>query len=57
MAKIALYFEKQDKGILCTLCPHHCLIHEGKTGICKVRRNVGGSAYGRDLRKIIGYEF
>jgi pyruvate formate lyase activating enzyme len=41
MGKVALYFEKQDKGIICTLCPHHCLVHEGKTGICKVRRNVG----------------
>lgn len=26
----------------CTLCPHHCRIAEGKTGICRSRRNQGG---------------
>ena len=26
----------------CTLCPHHCHIAEGKTGICRSRRNQGG---------------
>ena len=26
----------------CTLCPHHCRIAEGKTGICQSRRNQNG---------------
>ena len=26
----------------CLLCPHFCKIAEGKTGICGVRRNIGG---------------
>ena len=26
----------------CTLCPHHCHIAEGKTGVCRSRRNHGG---------------
>ena len=26
----------------CTLCPHHCRIAEGKTGVCRSRRNQGG---------------
>ena len=26
----------------CMLCPHHCRIAEGKTGICRSRRNQGG---------------
>ena len=35
----------------CQLCPHHCHINEGKTGICRSRRNEGGvlfsEVYGR----------
>lgn len=26
----------------CQLCPHHCRIAEGKTGLCRSRRNDGG---------------
>ena len=26
----------------CQLCPHHCRIADGKTGICRSRRNEGG---------------
>ncbi len=28
--------------ILCDVCPHHCRIPEGKTGMCRARRNVNG---------------
>jgi pyruvate formate lyase activating enzyme len=57
MAKVALYFEKQDKGIICTLCPHHCLIQEGKTGICKVRRNVGDQLIAETYGKLSAINF
>jgi pyruvate formate lyase activating enzyme len=33
------------KKIRCGLCPHHCLLTDGKTGICLVRRNLGGMLY------------
>ena len=34
-----------DKGIICCeLCPHYCKIKPGKSGLCKVRVNSGGSA-------------
>ena len=37
------YYQKLDDGrVECTLCPHHCRIAEGKTGICRSRRNQGG---------------
>lgn len=26
----------------CSLCPHHCRLREGQTGICKVRANLNG---------------
>jgi pyruvate formate lyase activating enzyme len=39
----ASYYIKTESGkVKCTLCPHLCVLAEGKTGICRVRRNVGG---------------
>jgi pyruvate formate lyase activating enzyme len=35
---------KNDGRIECLLCPHFCKIAEGKTGICGVRKNKGGTA-------------
>lgn len=32
----------QDKSVQCNLCPHNCVIHEHKTGVCKARKNTGG---------------
>lgn len=41
--KEALLYEKlPNKGVRCYLCAHHCLISEGKRGICRVRENRGG---------------
>lgn len=31
-----------DGAVACELCPHHCRLSEGKSGLCKVRRNEGG---------------
>ena len=33
---------RKDGKTLCRLCPFHCLIKEGKTGICGVKKNAGG---------------
>jgi len=30
------------KKVRCDLCPHHCLLPEGRTGICLARKNVDG---------------
>jgi len=44
--KEALYYEKRDDGkVRCLLCPHLCLISEGKRGICRGRRNETGTLY------------
>jgi pyruvate formate lyase activating enzyme len=32
-----------DSAVRCLLCPHHCVIAPGKTGICTVRKNHEGS--------------
>ena len=37
------YYKRLDNGqVECTLCPHHCRIAEGKTGVCRSRKNQGG---------------
>jgi len=41
--KEAFLYEKiKEKRVKCNLCSHHCLIEEGKRGICGVRENRGG---------------
>ncbi len=42
MKECRYYKRLADGRVECTLCPHHCRIAEGKTGICRSRRNEGG---------------
>jgi len=43
--------EESNEKIRCLACSHQCLISEGKTGICGVRKNIKGKlsllVYGR----------
>jgi len=34
-----------ERQIQCQLCPHRCRLKDGQTGLCRVRRNVGGELY------------
>jgi len=37
------YYRKLDEGgVECILCPHHCHIAEGRSGLCKSRQNRDG---------------
>jgi len=39
----AIYYEELDnRRVRCHLCPHHCNIPSGHTGICGVRHNHDG---------------
>ncbi len=41
--KEALFYEKLGDGnVRCALCPHNCVIAEGKSGFCGVRKNTDG---------------
>jgi pyruvate formate lyase activating enzyme len=52
--KEANFYEKLDeKKVRCFLCAHHCIIKEGKRGICAVRKNVGGFLYSLVYGKVI----
>lgn len=40
------YYQQLEGGaVQCLLCPHRCRIANGRTGICKSRRNMGGRLY------------
>ena len=45
MEKIAKFWEKKNNVVRCRLCPHNCIIREGKRGVCKVRENRNGKLY------------
>ncbi len=40
--KEASFYEKLNGKVNCNLCPHNCIIKEGNTGICNVRKNREG---------------
>jgi len=44
--KEALFYQVKDNSrVQCFLCPHNCLISEGKAGLCGVRKNEKGKLY------------
>ncbi|MCD6461041.1 AmmeMemoRadiSam system radical SAM enzyme [bacterium] len=54
--KKALYWElKEDSNILCRLCPHQCLIDDGKTGRCRIRLNKNGVLYAKEYGRAVSY--
>ena len=42
MKECRYYQLLDDRAVQCLLCPHHCRIGDGKTGICHSRRNHHG---------------
>jgi len=44
--KTAHYWKKlEGNTVQCELCPHRCVIKDGKEGICRVKKNIGGTLY------------
>ncbi|HUI91368.1 MAG TPA: AmmeMemoRadiSam system radical SAM enzyme [Chitinivibrionales bacterium] len=42
--KTALYWSAMgDNAVACELCPHQCILQDGKTGLCRTRENVKGT--------------
>lgn len=39
------YEVKDNEKVVCLLCPHNCVIREGKRGSCGVRENRGGKLF------------
>jgi pyruvate formate lyase activating enzyme len=40
-----LYEKKKDKKVRCNLCARRCLINDGSTGFCLVRKNESGTLF------------
>jgi len=56
--KIAQFYEKIDGGnVQCQLCPHNCILSDGKLGICGVRRNTGGDLFAETYEKVSSIHF
>ena len=54
MMKEALLYEKLiHNQVQCNLCAHHCLIADGRLGICQVRENENGTLYTRVYERTI----
>jgi len=54
----ARYYQKKDNGqVLCTLCPHKCVLKPGQTGICRVRTNVDGALQSNNYAKVCSVHF
>jgi pyruvate formate lyase activating enzyme len=48
----AMLYEKiEDNKTRCNLCSRRCLIQEGLTGFCRVRKNVSGKLYSLNYAK------
>lgn len=41
----AKFYETEGERVRCLLCPHACLISDGRRGICGVRENRAGKLY------------
>jgi pyruvate formate lyase activating enzyme len=49
----ALCFEKlNDNKVKCLLCPHGCILDDGKAGICRVRSNENGVLVSENYGKV-----
>ncbi len=43
--KEASYYNKKGDAVECLLCPHNCVLKDGKAGLCGVRENKSGKLY------------
>lgn len=50
----AKYYEKLDKDkVVCTLCPHACVLESGDMGLCNARKNENGELISLTYGKLI----
>ncbi len=51
--KEALLWKKENNKVRCNLCARRCLIPEGKTGFCLVRKNINGKLFSLNYGKLV----
>jgi len=58
LMKEANYYQKETNMLIrCNLCPHHCLLENGKRGFCGVRKNINGKLYSEIYGKLSAISF
>lgn len=55
--KEASFFTSDRGQIRCLLCPHNCIIPDGKRGICRVRKNENGILVSESYGQICSMNF
>ena len=55
--KEASFYERLNGNVKCLLCPHECIINDGKRGSCRVRKNIDGKLVSENYRQICSYNF
>lgn len=55
MKEAEFYEQLDDSKVKCHLCSHHCLISEGKRGLCGVRENREGTLYSLVYGKVAAF--
>ncbi|MBT0160273.1 AmmeMemoRadiSam system radical SAM enzyme [Candidatus Bathyarchaeota archaeon A05DMB-2] len=53
MHEAMLYEKQDDKKVRCHLCARRCLISDGSTGFCLVRKNEGGTLFTINYAKAV----
>ena len=48
-----LYERQEDKKVKCCLCARRCLISDGATGFCLVRKNESGALFSLNYGKVV----
>jgi pyruvate formate lyase activating enzyme len=53
MIKALLAESRENNQVACHLCAHECRIAEGKTGLCRVRKNIKGELFSLNSDRIV----
>jgi pyruvate formate lyase activating enzyme len=53
MIKALLAEPGENNGVICHLCAHECRIAEGRTGVCRVRKNLGGELFSLNADRVV----
>jgi pyruvate formate lyase activating enzyme len=53
MIKALLAEPGKSNQVTCRLCAHECRIAEGRTGVCRVRKNIGGELFSLNADRVV----
>lgn len=55
MKEVLHYESLADGRARCAVCPHRCLVADGRRGICQVRENRGGKLFALNYNKTVAF--